>query len=523
MNKLRALLIFMTLLSTRPGMAQEISLRADRMKGEKRRGESFQILRGSVAFEQNGSTVTCDEAEYNTSKEELEGVGNVRITSSEGVVVTGSHLLFNNKNKTARVDGNVVLRDKSMTLTTPWILYHTDTRIGYYGAGGRIVDGDQILTSQTGSYNPNNSMLYFRYNVVLTHPDYTVSTDTLQYSNATGNTWFFNYTEINSDENTILCNYGNYNTRTGQGYFTKNAALISKENIIRADTLSYSRNTGIGKASGRLWVKDTAQNIIIFGNKGYYDKNHKYTRIMGNTLAKKQEKNGDSLMLKADTFVYVADTSSGRRTLIAYHHASMWRTDFSGTADSLTYAADDSIFSLYGKPVLWNDNTRLNADTMHIHIAGSRIQLMKMRQHSFIALKEDSAHFSQISGRDMDNYFNAENRLKSVWVQGQGKSVYYIREKDAAITSANTVQYDQMRIGLDSNKVSSIRFYGSPSGVLYPLENLPTDQNALPGFVWNPENRPEASSFKTPFNVPEMPKRRIEKNNGGKSGKKKKG
>lgn len=524
MYKTRVLLFFMIVLNLNRLQAQEIMLKADRMKGEKRRGENYQILRGSVMFEQSGSVVTCDEAEYNTAKEELEGFGNVRIVGSEGAVVTGNKLFFDNKNKTARVDGNVVLRDKKMVLTTPWIIYHTDTRIGYYGAGGKIVDDELTLSSRTGSYNPTLSMLYFRYNVVLTHPEYTVKTDTLQYSNRTGNAWFFNFTEIQSDENTILCNYGNYNTQTGQSYFTRNAALINKENTLRADTLSYNRNTGIGHANGRLWVKDTAQNISIFGSKGYYDKNRKYTRVMGNTLAKKMEKNGDSLMLKADTFVYVSDTTTQKRYLHAFHNTSLWRTDFSGTADSLTYQADDSVFNLYGKPVLWNESTRLNADTMRIYIAGSRIKFMEMRQKSFIALQEDTGHYSQITGKDMDNYFTEDNKLKSVKVKGEGKSVYYIKEKDSAVTSANAVQYTNMQIELDSNRVAGVRFYGNPSGTLYPLTDFPVEQKILPGFVWDEENRPEASAFKAPFPVPPLPAKHssenpVPKNTGRKKGK----
>lgn len=524
MNKSRLLLFFMIMLNLQGLRAQEIMLKADRMKGEKRRGENYQILRGNVMFEQSGSVVTCDEAEYNTVKEELEGFGNVRITSSEGAVVTGNRLFFDNKNKTARVDGNVTLRDKNMVLTTPWIIYHTDTRVGYYGAGGKIVDDELTLTSRTGSYSPAQSMLYFRHNVVLTHPEYTVKTDTLQYSNRTGNAWFFSFTEIQSEENTILCNYGNYNTQTGQSYFTRNAALINKENTIRADTLSFNRNTGIGHANGRLWVKDTSQNISIFGNKGYYDKNRKYTRVMGNTLAKKMEKNGDSLMLRADTFIYVADTTTQKRYLHAFHRTSLWRADFSGTADSLTYQADDSVFNLYGKPVLWNENTRLNADTMRIFIANSRVKFMHLRQKSFIAMQEDTAHYSQISGTNMDNYFTEDNKLKTVRVKGEGKSVYYIKEKDSAVTSANAVQYNNMQIDLDSNRVSGVRFYGNPSGTLYPLSDFPKEQKILPGFVWDEDNRPTAPEFKPPFPVPPLPARQTQeiqpqKNSGRKKAK----
>jgi lipopolysaccharide export system protein LptA len=489
-------------------LAQGINLSAGSMRGIKVNGKEIQRLEGSVRFEQSGNTVFCDVADYDVQKEELTGTGNVRINSSEGVVITGSNLVYNNKTKMARVDGGVRLTDKDMTLTTPWINYNTNTKIGWYGSGGRIVDKDMVLTSGSGSYDPNIRTLYFRRNVVLKHPEYNILADTLKYNSATGTSYFYSYTEIQSDSNTILCNYGEYNSQTGKSYFTKNAAILSKENIIRADTLSYNRNTGIGEAFGRLWVKDTSQRITIFGQKGYYDKKKRITQVTGKPIARQYEKNGDSLMLKADTFIYLTDSSQSKRFLHAYHHMSMWRTDFSGTADSMVYIAEDSLFHLFGLPVLWNENSRLNADTMRIYMKSQRVSLMQMRGRSFVALEEDELHYSQISGTNMDNHFGSDNKLKNVNVLNNGRSVYYIKEGDSVVTSANVVVCNNMKINLDSNKVDNVRFYGQPKGHIYPLVDLPESEKVLPGFLWDPMNRPESTEFAPPFQIPGLPQKR---------------
>lgn len=505
-----AMLVFLFSGLFQHALAQPISLSASKMKGMKRGGKDFQHLEGNVRFEQNGNTVTCNEADYDATEETLTGSGDVVIISSEGVHITGNTLVFDNKEKLATVSGGVKLVDKDMTLTTPWIQYHIDSKVGYYGAGGRIVDNEMVLTSGTGSYNPNMHMLFFRHNVVLVHPDYTVKADTLQYNTQSQTSYFFSYTEITNQENTILCNYGEYNSKTGKSYFTKNAALLSKDNIIRADTLSYNRNTGIGEAFGNLWVKDTLQRITIFGQKGYYNKNEKFTRVTGKPLARQYEKNGDSLMLRADTFIYHTDSSARKRYLLAYRKVGMWRSDFSGTADSMSYVAEDSLFRLFGKPVLWNDKTRLSSDTIRIWLRNSKISLMEMRKQSFVSIQEDSTHFSQISGTNMDNIFSNENKLKAVMVRGDGKSIYYIREKDSLLSSVNVTSCTDMKIVTDSNKVSNVRFYGKSVGNVYPLEELPADKEKLAGFNWDPVNRPKAESFKPPFNIPDLPRKRSE-------------
>lgn len=484
--------------------AQPIGLRAGKMRGEKRNGVMVQHLEGNVVFDSDGNTVLCDIADYDPSSEELVGSGNVRILSNEGVVVTGSNLVFNNASKQARVSGGVKLTDKGMVLTTPWINYHTVSKIGYYGSGGRIVDGDQVLTSVTGSYNPNIKMLYFRQNVLLTHPDYTVKTDTLQYSTATGTAYFFSYTEISDSDNVIRCNYGQYNTRTGKSWFTKNAAILSKENTIRADTIFYDRFSGIGEAYGRLWVRDSVQKIIIFGQKGYYDRKKKYTKVSGRPLAKKYG-SSDSMLLYSDTMVYWSDSLRARRFLSAFGHVQIWQPEFSGTADSISYVIEDSLFHLYGTPVLWNKESRLNSDTMRIFMRNSKVSTMHMRNNSFVAIEEDLSHYSQISGRDMDNYFSGQGKLRNVHVQGDAHSVYYIREQDTVLTSANVVACENLKILMDSSKVSQVRFYGLPKGHIYPLNELPAADANLSGFIWDEENRPLPGTFREPFEVPGIP------------------
>lgn len=159
--------------------AQAISLQAGRMKSLKKGDKTVQWLRENVRFEQSGSQVFCDEAEYDPQTEDLLGRGNVRITNSDGATVTGRTLEYNNATHIAKVSGGVTLTDGSMTLTTPWIQYNTQTKVGWYGARGLIKDKQTTLTSTSGSYNPSIKTLFFKNKVVLTTPDYTVKTDTL--------------------------------------------------------------------------------------------------------------------------------------------------------------------------------------------------------------------------------------------------------------------------------------------------------------------------------------------------------
>lgn len=125
----------------------------------------------------------------------------------------------------------------------------------------------------------------------------------------------------------------------------------------------YNRNDAAGAAFGDIVLEDSIQKVNIFGQKGTYNRNSKNTMITGKPVARKWTDN-DTLMLKADTFLYIQDTL-GKRHLSAYKNAGIFKPDLSAVADSLVYLVEDSMFRLFYDPVLWNDkNNQVWANTI---------------------------------------------------------------------------------------------------------------------------------------------------------------
>jgi lipopolysaccharide export system protein LptA len=478
-----------------PVYAQPINVQGDKLTFESGGGRKLQHLEGNVTFEQGGNVVRCDKAVFDVVANRLNGNGNVRVTSNDGMTVTGDLLEYDGNTKVARVDRNVLLTDREMTLRTPSVSYNTQTKVGYYTGGGHILSGEIDLRSGTGSYNSANRMLYFRRNVLLKHPEYTMQGDTLQYNTQSRTAWFFGPTTITSEDNTIVCRKGWYNTASGKSHFSDGVVIYAKENTLSADTMSFNRNNGVGMAGGNIVMRDTAQGFTIFGDRGWYNRNTKFSRIYGEPYAQRSDASGDTLFIKADTFFYAQDTAAGYRTLSAYHRARILQGDFAGRCDSLIYQVDDSLFRLYGFPMLWSENNQLSGDTMRIFLRNRKIHRMELRRESFVITREDSLHFSQIAGRDMDQWFGHDNKMRLAHVRGQGQSVYFMRENDSLLTGVNIINCENMTMYFDSGRVSQVRFFQKPEGNVYPMEQIPNGADRLLGFNWNPADRPLRAYF----------------------------
>lgn len=490
---------------TGQSFAQPIGLRADKMTGVKNGDKTLQYLVGNVSFDQNGSTVICDKAEYDNETKDLLGKGNVRIYSTDGVNITGGTLTFNDFTKVARVSGNVKLVDGSMNLTAPFIVYNTKSKVGYYGGGGRIIDGKQTLTSKTGSYNSEAKTLYFKGDVVLKHPDYTVRADTLQYRTNSKTAYFYKYTEITDGKAKIFCNNGWYQTENGKANFTNGAAIYSQGQIIKSDTLTFDRESGEGYAFGNMWVKDTSEQMILFGKKGYYNQKKKITKIMNEALLHRMGDTKDSLFMRADTFLYSNDTLAKRRKLLALRSVRIWQPQFSGFCDSLKYNMEDSVIRFFGSPVLYNETAQLSADSMRMKMQNNQLKTMWMYQNAMNVLKEDSNKFSQIVGNTIINYFEDGSKdLTLSHVIGNCESIYFIREKDSVISSANRVSSSEMKIIMQERKVAQIKMFGKPKGNLFPMDQFSPDRSRLSTFFWKPEDKPRPSEFAAPYLEPNI-------------------
>lgn len=118
-----------------------------------------------------------------------------------------------------------------------------------------------------------------------------------------------------------------------------------------------------------------------------------------------------------------------------------------------------------------------------IFIKNSKVNLLKMKNKSMIIQEENPGRYNQISGVNMDNYFD-QNKLKSVNVLGNGISIYYLKENDSLYTGVNYINCENMKVELDSSRIKNIRFYNQPKGTLFPLKQLPADKKQIPGFVW---------------------------------------
>ena len=450
-------------------------------------GEQRSRLLGNVAFRHGDAFMSCDSAHFFPDQNTLDAFSKVHIWRGDTLDLYGDFLRYKGDIRLAEIRKNVILDDKETHLTTDNIDYDLNNDLGYYFNGGKIVNGENTLVSDYGYYYSREKLFFFKDSVVITNPDYTMYSDTLKYNTISKIAYFLGPTDIISEENFIYCENGWYDTDKNISQFNKNAFLRNKEKILKGDSIYYERETGLGKAFINVELIDTAQNLILMGNKAIYEEVSEYAMITDRALMIQVE-NTDSLFIHADTLQTAADTIPDKKLIKAYRHVKIYRHDLQGKCDSLVYAENDSAFSFFGEPVLWSEESQLTADFIAIKMRESALYRIDMISSAFIISKEDTSRFNQIKGRDMQGWFK-NNQLHLIDVNGNGQTIYYAEDK-GELQGVNKAESANLKIYLKDKKVDKINFMTKPDATYYPLEKFPPASSKLENFKWLEEYRP---------------------------------
>lgn len=482
------------------GPQTKINLKhADRLIGNKDQG--FQRLIGSVQFEHQGMNMTCDSAHFFLELNRLDAYGHVFIQQGDSLRMWSDFLTYDGNTRIAVASKNVRLVEADMTLTCDAITYDLANKFAYYNTGGKIINKDNVLTSQNGGYSSESKTLTFKHNVVLTNPQYVMRCDTLRYQPGPRIAYFLGPTTIRSttNKNFIYCENGFYDTYNDIAQFEENAYIETHDQTLRGDSIWYDRRNGIGKAFQNIEIRDTTQKITIHGDYAIHYENTETSLITGKALLV-QEFEDDSLYLHADTLKSITvrkkdangkpvyDDSTSEKIVLGYHNVAFYKEDMQGRCDSLAWSSADSTMHMFGAPVLWSEKSQLTAKNIDLIISDGNLVRLEMETDCFIISQEDTARYNQIKGKKMTGYF-VNNELQKIYVEGNGQTLYYARSEKNLI-GINRADCSRLTIWITDDEVQSISFYSQPDAQLYPPDELSPSEALLKDFKWRGKERP---------------------------------
>lgn len=466
---------------------------ADQLRsGKDPQGNKFERVIGNVIFTQNKTTIYCDSAYFYKSKNSIEAFGRIRITEGDSITITGNKLQYDGDSKKAKLRNNVVFTKlQTSTLYTDNLDFDRPKNVANYFNGGRLVDSINVLTSKKGYYDLSSNMASFKKDVDVKNPDYTMTSDSLQYNSRTKIIYFRTSTDVlyKGDSSTFVYNGGEYDTKTKRSDLKLGSGESADYKLTGIDyQLDDIRK--IYKVRGNVIMTSKKENIIIYGQSVDYYKLKGISKIYNNAYVAKISDNNDTLFISADTLVSIEDADPKKKRLLAYNHVKIFRTDLQGVADSLEYRQADSTIYFYQDPILWTEGNQMTADSIRMLIKDNTIDKILMNVNSFVISKDSLLNYNQIKGRKMTASFN-DKKINKVVVEGNGECIYYaLSEEEESAMGMNKIICSNITIRFKDGKVNTLSFYTQPEGNFIPPHELKKEDMTLKGFSWKEKEKP---------------------------------
>jgi lipopolysaccharide export system protein LptA len=500
-------------------------------------------LAGNVKLQQGNTFFYCDSAVLNRKTQYLEAFGNVHIVDNDTVNIKSQYLQYFADTKIANLKNNVSLTDNKSTLFTNELKYDLNTKIGEYHNGGRLVNQQSVLTSKEGTYYEELKDVYFKKDVDLKDPQYTLKTDSLLYNTGTQVATFIAPTTIiDSSKRVINTSDGFYDTRNRKAFFGKRPVLKDKAVTIIADYIDTDDSTGISTLRGRAVYVDTAQgtsvlaNLIKANNKeGSFvamqhplmilkqDKDSVY--ITADTLASgrlsKLPVHKDSSSLKPDsTKRIVADSTLAKkpagkkqgkttaanapakptatenkndstdRYFMAWNHVRIFSDSMQAVSDSLFYSGKDSIFKLFTDPVMWASNSQITGDTIFLYTKNKNPDRLYVFENAFAVNLSDRQMYNQIKGNRLNGYFR-DGAIDYMRAQGNAESIYYVKDEKNYLVGINNATSDIIDMRFKNKELNKVVFISEVTGTMYPIKQATEQNKLLRSFKWLEDKRPK--------------------------------
>ncbi len=476
-----------------------------------------QLLKGNVCFRHEDAYMYCDSAYFYEKENSFDAFGHIRFVQGDTLSGYGDVLYYDGNTKIARLRRNVRLVNRNTTLTTDSLNYDRVRDIAYYFSGGELQDSLNVLTSQWGQYTPYDKQAIFRNEVVLTHPKFVLTADTLNYNTESHIADLQGPTRIDyGDETTILSTRGWYNTQTEKTLLMDRSKIIHKDGkTLTGDSLYYDKRVGYGRLYRQFEMADSVRKETLYGNYGevYEDGKHGYATDSALFVDWSEEDwlymHADTLFteevpyrlpvvmtfdsLRRDSIAMTSDTlwkDTSYQRVRAFYGVRVYRRDMQMVCDSLVYVSKDSVMTLCGGPICWSDENQVSADSVFVYMRNGGVDYAHGIGNALAVKQEDVDKFDQMAGKEMYAYVRG-GELRQVDVNGNAETVFFPQEDDGSFIGMNKTQSSYVKIFLAEKKIHHIVFTAATTGSLHPLDSIASGTDRLGGFFWADVVRPK--------------------------------
>lgn len=468
-------------------------IHADVLHYDQRVNPDAKILNGNVQFYHDGAKLFSDSAYFYEESNSFEAFSNVRMYQGDTLSLFSDYAYYDGNEQMAMARFNVVLTHNETVLYTDSLNYDRLYDMGYFFEGGKMVDGATTLISDWGEYDAATHQSVFNYDVRLRNEKMYMTSDTLYYNTETKMAHVLGPSDITSGTSHVYTEDGYYFTNTDRSELYGRSIVRNRGKTIVADSIFHNGNDDTSEAFIDVVYNDTVNKNMLLGDYCWYDDSIGYAMCTKKAVAIDYSQK-DSMYMHADTFkvfTFNINTDSVYRKIHAYNKVRAYRVDAQAVCDSLVYNTLDSCMTMYHDPILWNNNQQLLGEEIRMYMNDSTIDWTHVINQALSVEQQphDSTRYNEISSDEMKAYFRDGQVYMSEAIDNVLALYYMIDDKDTSYIGLNYTETSLARMFLEGGRMKRI-WTPKAEGTIYPISQIPPARRHLTNFAWFDYIRP---------------------------------
>ncbi|MDX6183701.1 OstA-like protein [Flavobacterium sp. Fl-33] len=446
------------------------------------------LLTGNVLIDHDGVVMTCNKAYFFQKENYLKAFGNVQLVQGDTLYLNSKYAEYNGNLKKAFATGDAVMTSPDATLQTDTINFDRNVQEVFYNSKGTIINKDNTLVSKSGKYFVAQKKFQFLTAVTITNPKYVIKSNHLDYYSNSGHSYLFGPSTITSKANYIYTEKGFYDTKKNLAHFLRKSYIRYDDRLIEGDSLYYNRNVEFASATRNVKITDSINRGII---KGHYAEIYKLKDSMFVTKRAVAVNfvDNDSVYIHGKRLMVTGKEDN--RIIRAFNNVRFYKTDMSGKCDSIHSSAKTALTKLIGNPILWNGESQITGDIMHLigNNTTKKLDSLKVLNNTFMVSRDTlGTGFNQVKGLNLFGKFK-DGKLHDVDVIKNTEVVYFMRNDEKELIGINKNVSSKINLILENNAIETITFFNKVDGDIFPEIDLPENARKLRGLVWRIDER----------------------------------
>ena len=502
-------------------LQENTSLTSDRI--EYVASENLAKFRGSLVqlFDREGNILNTNFLNYNTKDSIATFFGGASMKNNDGNVIESVEGMYFSRDKKFTFRENVQMFADSVFISTDQLDYHTETDIAAFKENTLAWKDSSMLSANSGKFHRRRNLFEFDKDGYILTQDQELWADHIMYYRNSGNADLFNNIQVLDTAQKAICmaDKAAYRPSVERIELTESPVVgMYSEEEGKLDTLFLAADM-IACYSKRMYQVDSSEiqqakerlEMSAIDPIAIHDAERKALKSKpqkqaatalgkGERDKKSDEKADDLKVIPAEEEALAENiaaqepqTSDTTKVdfIEAFRNVKFFRSDVQGMCDSLVYSGVDSMVRFYIRPVMWHQmQNQFTADSIQAHIKNRSLRKVNLLSNAFIVSQEDTVHYNQIKSTEMAAWFN-NGELYRFDALGGVTALFYM-EEDSIITLMDREECRMMTVKIKDNEVQRTRSIGDLKQNVFPVYNLPVEEQRLKGFEWRGAEMPRS-------------------------------